>query len=49
MEYYNLLEIPLDATTDEIRRSYFLAAKKYHPDKNPDIKSNEKFISIQKA
>lgn len=49
MEYYNLLEIPLDATTDEIRRSYFLAAKKYHPDKNPNIKSNEKFILIQKA
>ncbi len=49
MEYYNLLEIPLDATTDEIRRSYFLAAKKFHPDKNPDVKSNEKFILIQKA
>ncbi len=49
MEYYNLLEIPLDATTDEIRRAYFLAAKRYHPDKNPDIKTNEKFILIQQA
>lgn len=49
MEYYNLLDLSIDATTDEIRKAYFEAAKIYHPDVNPSSREQEKFIQIQKA
>ena len=49
MEYYNLLDLSIDATTDEIRKAYFEAAKIYHPDVNPSPQEQEKFIQIQKA
>lgn len=49
MDFYNILELPVDATTDEIRVAYFSAAKIYHPDKNPSAADTEKFLKIQKA
>ena len=49
MEYYNLLDLSIDATTDEIRKAYFEAAKIYHPDVNPSSREQEKFIQIQEA
>lgn len=49
MDFYNLLEIPIDASLDEIRRAYFEAAKVYHPDKNPSAADTEKFLKIQTA
>jgi len=49
MEYYSLLNLPVDATPDEIRSAYFEAAKKYHPDAVSDEADSSRFIEIQKA
>lgn len=47
--FYNILDIPLDATPEEIRMAYFTAAKKYHPDVNPEDDTSEAFRTIQRA
>jgi Ca-activated chloride channel family protein len=49
MNYYNLLELPLDATQEEIRKAYFDLAKKFHPDINAADDTKDKFIKIQRA
>jgi len=49
-DYYRILEVSKDASTDEINKAYRRLAKKYHPDKNPnDKKSEEKFKEISEA
>ncbi len=47
--YYDLLGLPRDAILEEIRRAYFEAARKIHPDVNPEPNAAETFIRIQKA
>lgn len=47
--YYALLDIPFDATQDEIRGAYHLAARKYHPDTNPNLGAADSFYKAQKA
>lgn len=49
MNYYNVLELPYDATQDEIRKAYFELAKRFHPDINSFDETKEKFIKIQRA
>jgi Ca-activated chloride channel family protein len=49
MNYYNDLQLPFDATADEIREAYFEAARKYHPDVNPDKEANRIFLKTQNA
>lgn len=49
MNYYNVLELPFDATQDEIRKAYFELAKRFHPDVNSSDENKEKFIQIQRA
>lgn len=44
---YNILEIPITASQQEIREAYLKMSVKYHPSKNPDY--NDKFIKISKA
>ena len=48
--YYDILELQRDATTDDIKHSFRKLALKYHPDKNKNSpESKEKFLKIVEA
>src|ERR1700678_146181 len=48
--YYGTLGVKKAATADEIRKAFRKAARKYHPDVNPnDKKAEEKFKEISDA
>jgi len=49
-DYYGTLGVKKTATSEEIRKAFRKAARKYHPDVNPnDKKSEEKFKEISEA
>ena len=48
-DYYSLLGIPRDASSEEIKRAYFEAAQKLHPDKNTAAGETELFLGVQQA
>mgnify|MGYP001568136461 FL=1 len=48
-DYYKILEIPQNATHEEIKKQYRELAKKIHPDKNKGEKSEEIMVQINKA
>lgn len=48
-DYYKILEISYDATQEEIKNQYRELAKKTHPDKSKDEKSEEIMVQINKA
>lgn len=48
-DYYDTLGVKPDATEAEIKSAYRKLARKYHPDKNKEAGSEEKFKAINEA
>jgi curved DNA-binding protein len=49
-DYYEILEVPKDASNEEIKKNYRRLARQYHPDLNPGNKAaEEKFKDIGEA
>lgn len=48
-DYYALLGIRRDASPEDIKRAYFIAAQKLHPDKNTAAGETEIFLGVQQA
>ena len=49
INYYAILDVCFDATEEEIRAAYHLAARRYHPDTNPNLGTPDLFYRVQKA
>jgi len=49
VDYYKILDIPIDSTLDEIKEAFKKQALKWHPDKNPNEDTTEKMQLINEA
>jgi DnaJ-class molecular chaperone len=47
--YYEILGVPPAATKEEIQRAYRSAARRLHPDKNPDPDADARFREVAHA
>lgn len=49
-DLYEILEVPRDASQEEIRKAHRRLAREYHPDANPgDSSAEERFKEVQRA
>lgn len=48
-DYYSILGLPRNASQEEIKRAYFGAAQKLHPDRNTTAGETELFLGVQQA
>lgn len=48
-DYYKILDLPANSSTDEIKKAYRKKARIYHPDINPSPDAKDMFISITEA
>ena len=46
---FDILGIPKNSNESTVKNAYFQLSKKYHPDRNPDKDSQEKFVKIHNA
>jgi len=49
INYYEILNIKIDASAENIKHSFRILSKKYHPDLNKDSSAKNKFILIYEA
>lgn len=48
-DYYKILNVPREASAEEIKKQYRHLARKYHPDVSTETNAEEKFKRIQEA
>ncbi len=48
-DHYDALDVPRDASVDDIRRAYRTLARKYHPDVNKEPGAEDRFKEISEA
>lgn len=48
-DYYSILEVDRNASSNDIKKAYFKKAKEFHPDVNKSDGAKEKFNEINEA